>query len=299
MRRERADAALQLLQMWSAEGEQSTGCEQSGLVWSLCREPQAVGARLEELAAWIEQPCSLETLAATTSSLYDTLFRFVEERGLKLLRVWNYVPHILAPCAGGGLGYQAFNAGRYQAFQAHFGPPPWPVPAATAVANAEPRLRIEFLATNGSAHFLENPKQRPAQRYSARWGRLPPVFVRGVSYVRGAQAWLIASGTASVVGEETLHPGQLAAQLEQSLSNLGALVNEENLQAHGLQQAFTLQQLRWVRAYCTRPQDLEELRRLLQARLAESCGLELCHAALCREDLLVELDALFGVDAPA
>src|SRR5690606_37752412 len=73
---------------------------------------------------------------------------------------------------------------------------------------------------------VENPRQRPAYRYSQRYGPASPSFARATELTlgrRGRRA-LLVGGTAAVRGEDSVHEGDLDGQFEETVANLRALL---------------------------------------------------------------------------
>ncbi len=218
------------------------------------------------------------------------------------VRLWNGLPHIIESMdipAGEGASwereapshekfdrYMAFNAGRCRAMLAHYGGKAAlarAIPAASGVGHGGEDLVVHGLCARAHGVPVENPRQTPAWRYSKRFGPLPPCFARATSILHAGKPVLLVSGTASVVGEETLHPGQLEAQAAETLVNLRAL-----LEAAG----FTLAQLRDARVYVTHARDLNAARTLCENGLPGLQRLEIVHAEICRPGLILEIEGI-------
>ena len=54
---------------------------------------------------------------------------------------------------------------------------------------------------------------------------MPPCFARAVVTSLAGRSTLLIAGTASVVGEDSRHPGDMVAQLDETLRNIGATVD--------------------------------------------------------------------------
>jgi enamine deaminase RidA (YjgF/YER057c/UK114 family) len=191
-------------------------------------------------------------------------------------RVWTFLPRITQACDDGLDRYMHLNKGRARAYQ-DAGLVSSTMPAGTCVGHAGQYLAIYALWSAHSARPVENPRQCPAWNYSSKFGPKPPPFSRGVRV--GGALW--ASGTASVVGEETLHSGNLAGQWGETLANLEALRSSAGVQG------------RWcsMRAYVARAEDLSRVRQFGREAFAD--GLEqVLRAPLCRVDLLVEVEGV-------
>jgi len=230
--------------------------------------------------------------------LYTRLFaETVASDHPHLLRVWNGLPGITepmtptpdttrdwesrAPRRDPFNRYMVFNAARNAAFLERFGHDTElarVTPAATAVGHRGADVQVHLLASRDPATAIENPRQTPAYRYSPRFGPKPPVFVRATRY-RGR---LFVSGTASVVGEDSMHPDDLDAQLTETLHNLRIITQHD--QAPGTPYQH-------LRVYAARPDTLARLTDDLQQAYPDMATLELMHADICRPSLLVEIEA--------
>jgi len=205
--------------------------------------------------------------------------------GLRPLRMWNGVPGILERDAEGLNRYMHFNAGRHAACRA------WlddgELPTASGVGHAGDDLLVHCLAGRHPARAIENPRQVSAYRYSRRYGPKPPCFARATRVATPAGPLLLIGGTASVLGEDSAHPGDLQAQLAETLRNIDALCAAAG--EGGLRP-------RELRIYHPRAGDRDALDAALDAAGVAPEREWLC-TALCRDELLVEIEALAGPEA--
>lgn len=223
---------------------------------------------------------------------YANLFQVLQQSQCPhLLRLWNYLPQINAD--GGGLErYRQFNAGRQQAFldagQAAFEG----APAACAIGLHKGRLCLRFLAGRLPPLPVENPRQVSAYHYPADYGPRPPTFSRAaLAPLGGGEVALFISGTASIVGHETVHRGDVKAQLQETLTNLRTVVAEANRRTTA---RFDLADTELV-VYVRHPEHAPGIRAdLVQALGADAHALRravFLEADICRSDLLVEIEA--------
>jgi chorismate lyase/3-hydroxybenzoate synthase len=215
--------------------------------------------------------------------------------GVAAIRMWNYVPDPNALVAAGLDRYMVFNAGRRQGFDAWtHAPVHQPPPTASAIGVSGDDLWIHCLASSVPGRAVENPRQKPAWRYSARYGPVAPAFSRAtLAEVAGRQRLLIG-GTASIVGEDTAHTDDLRAQLEETLRNLAALVSCAGLQTEA--QSRSLARITDVRAYVRRQQHAAPVHDELRLRSMGRTGLEIALAPLCRRELLVEIEGVAEIE---
>jgi enamine deaminase RidA (YjgF/YER057c/UK114 family) len=100
------------------------------------------------------------------------------------------------------------------------------------------------------------------------------------------------SGTASILDSETVHPGDVEKQTEQTIDNIERLISPENLQRHGLAGAGAkLTDLAKIRVYVKRQEDYEKCREVCQRRFGALPSIY-AQADVCRSELLVEIEGV-------
>lgn len=225
---------------------------------------------------------------------YDALGEALRERGQHPIRWWNYIPEIRRATPDGFTRYELFNAGRFDSFRS------WPdepalgrAPAATAVGHRGKDCVIQVLATTQLGVSVENPRQSPAHLYSSRYGPVPPAFARAtLAPELGSVRLAVVSGTASIVGEDSQHPGAVYSQLGETLKNLASIASAVERCA-GLPAApDPLARYREVRAYVVRANDLLSVIGGVREALPQLCRFEIAEADLCRPELMVELEGM-------
>jgi len=213
-----------------------------------------------------------------------------------LLRLWNYFPGINGD--GGGVErYRQFNAGRQQAFiEAHRSAFEGS-PAACALGTAGGPLRVYFIAGRTPPLAIENPRQVSAYRYPNAYGPRSPTFSRAaIAPLGDGRTMLFISGTASIVGHETMHVGDVRRQTEESLVNIDAVraVAADRAGAPFPHEALT------YTVYVRRPADLPVVRMVFDATVGARAAANAIYlqADICRAELLVEIEAHGGVATP-
>jgi len=240
----------------------------------------------------LDEGTEQQGLAALAHRAYRDLFGLLRQTGCThLLRVWNYLPRINQD--GGGLErYRQFNVGRQQAFVDAGMPAFEGAPAACALGVHHGGLRVRFLAGRHAPLPVENPRQVSAYRYPSAYGPRAPTFSRAaLADLGGGQVALFISGTASIVGHETVHVGDLAEQTRETLRNLRAVIAAAN---HRTTANFDLAAVDAI-VYVRHVDDAPRVRQLIEAELnhdaATSRHAVYLHADVCRQDLLVEIEA--------
>jgi len=231
-------------------------------------------------------------MQASAQRVYADLFDVLAENECShLLRVWNYFADINAE-TGGTERYRQFNAGRQQAFieaqhSAFDGSP-----AACALGMHGGPLTVSFLAGRQLPIAIENPRQVSAYRYPDTYGPRAPTFSRAaVADVGGGRSVLFISGTASIVGHESIHLGDIRRQTEESLANIAAVRGAAETRS-GL--AFPAGDMIYT-VYVRRAEDLPVVREVFERSVgANSTAAReaiYLNADVCRAELLVEIEA--------
>lgn len=316
-------APLQLLRVSADEAARLDGAALGGLAWGAAATPSAPGlvARLLAPAApvvdlfsagapdsgrfgpvhwrddghwlygWLDLPDAVADLTDASWQAYRDLFEVLDARGRPpLVKVWNFLPRINAD--GGGLErYRQFNVGRFRAFSEAGFDAFEGAPAACALGPHEGTLAIRFLASRGAVRPLDNPRQVAPYRYSQRFGPRSPNFSRAALADAGdGRLAFFVSGTASIVGERSVHEGDVRAQLAETLRNLDALC--EQARAHGAA-AVSPADLDCV-VYLRHPEDLAVVKAAFEAAVGPDSvaarGAVYVEADVCRRELLVEIE---------
>lgn len=239
---------------------------------------------------------------------YDRMFRLLAKTGYRhVWRTWNFIQDIhaqepvlaVSPRTNASADnaierptlerYRQFNLGRQCAYDAFAQSAPHTAPAACALGMREGGFCFAFLAGKIPPILLENPRQTSAYHYPSTYGPRSPTFSRAALILQQPHALLLISGTASIVGHESRHIGNVRAQTRETLTNLSEIVAQANdrLPEGAL---FTLAQLH-LRVYVRRAEDADAVRRELQVCLGKPLNLCFVQADVCRQELLVEIEA--------
>lgn len=274
-----------LRECWSTDGALQQGTDH-GIQW--CRNEQVLYGVIELNEAEDPAHPGMPPLQATSRLLYERLFRLLREQQLPhLWRVWNYIARINED-SHGLERYRQFNQGRYDAFVQAHQETGGQVPAACALGVREGPLSVAFLAGASPVVTVENPRQVSAWAYPAQYGPRAPTFSRAALVYPPAQEALFISGTASIVGHETLHTNDVAAQCRETVRNLERVVQEANRLARSAQ-PFALRGLSH-RVYVRHAGDIDTVQRVLQPLLGDA-AVVFVQADVCRADLLVEIES--------
>jgi len=271
-------------------------------VWS-CDQPVTVHREKDLFAAMSPEVLALSIqveeepgggLQRTTEQAYRHLLDRVRMFGYPYLwRVWNFFPAINEP-EQGLERYRQFCMGRHAVLEKGLPGFPGTVPAGTAVGTRSGPLQIHALAGAHPAVHLGNPRQVHAYDYPRQYGPCSPSFARATlcRFEEGFQLFL--SGTASVVGHESQHPGAPQAQVEETVENIRSLL------AHAERTARSIDRVpSWhgsYKVYVRHPEHLPAVRQALRHPLFASSQVVFLQGDLCRQELLVEVEGFVTTD---
>ncbi len=230
-------------------------------------------------------------LRERVAEAYVRLAAEIEPTGRTPIRFWNFIPDLNAPMGDGIDRYMVFNAGRAAGFSAWAGArgaDQRPLATASAVGVDSADLVIYCLASTTSPSPIENPRQKPSWQYSVKYGPVPPCFSRA-TIAELDQRRLLIGGTASIVGEDSLHDTNLDAQLEETLANLTALVRTAGADSAG---EAPLDRLTDIRAYIRHDEHATVIEQRLRGVCPNAKRLDLVRADICRSELLLEIEAI-------
>ena len=221
---------------------------------------------------------------------YTQLFEILDANNFPYLwRTWNFMAAI-NQVTHGLERYRQFNAGRGQGFAKGARAMTDNVPAACALGVQGGPVSVSFLAGRTPTLAIENPRQTSAYNYPRQYGAQSPTFSRASLARLHDQELLFLSGTASIVGHQTLHTGDVRRQTTETLANIEAVVAQTNLLARGARN-FHLHDLQ-LRVYVRHASDVDAIRSVLAAHLAPDQQVRFLHADICRSDLDVEIEGI-------
>jgi enamine deaminase RidA (YjgF/YER057c/UK114 family) len=274
-------AGAPVLDRWLGHGALTSGTNRHGVRW-------------QHDADWLfgcVDVAETAGLEAAAGHAYAGVFDALRLSGFThLLSVWNYLPRINEE--GPAMErYKRFNAGRQQAFldageRAFEG-----APAACAIGTAGGPLRVHFLAGQRAVRHVENPRQVSAYHYPQRYGPRAPTFSRAALAEAGdGRLGLFISGTASIVGHESVHLGDVRAQVRETVVNLQAVLDNARAQSSARWSLRDLHAVVYVRHARDHAAVVDELARVTPELGRDAGELVFLHADICRRELDVEIE---------
>jgi enamine deaminase RidA (YjgF/YER057c/UK114 family) len=226
--------------------------------------------------------------------IYIQIFELMQSGRLgNFVRAWNYIPKILS--VDGDLErYRRFNVGRWNAWYDK-GPKfsnGLPMrPAMTGIGSFDGPLVVEAMFSPYEVRYMENPRQKQFIHYSEKWGPKPPVSARGTLHLPPEGPEVYIAGTASLVGEDVAHEGDIVAQTSETLKNIETLIAKENMNNYGQDFGFDLKDVDGIRVYIKNPEDFREVKQVLDQFWKDKKVLYL-NDEICRPGFLLEIEGV-------
>jgi enamine deaminase RidA (YjgF/YER057c/UK114 family) len=254
-----------------------------------------------------------DSIQAASEKAFDLAERVLSEEGLSIhhvIRQWNYVENIshVEDPEDALQNYQVFNDVRTKYYDR--GDFRNGYPAATGIGMDTGGVILGFIAISDSDSVsvkpIHNPRQVDAHQYSKQVlkgkptgitsEKCTPKFERGKLVSLGDRHHIYVSGTASIVGEKTLHPGDVEQQTVTTIDNIFELFSRKNQSVLGLD--FDVSKIRFshLRVYVKYQDDIPAVRKICEERLNYKSSLYLV-SDVCREELLVEIEGIFKLSS--
>jgi len=240
------------------------------------------------LAAWLDlDETKYRDLVDAAETAYRAVLTFhAGSRFRHIWRMWNFISGINEG-DGDNERYKLFCLGRSRAFAA--APGGWSslgYPAATAVGKPDGSrtAQVCWFASTQAGSVVENPRQVPAYHYPRRYGPAAPSFSRALIT---PDSRLFVSGTASIVGHETLHAGDAGAQLAETLRNIDAVLQ------HAGHRLPARRPPPMLKVYVRPGVEHEPIGRAVREHFGPGSQVLTLNADICRAELLLEIEGVF------
>ncbi|MEE8059053.1 MAG: hypothetical protein V3T17_14640 [Pseudomonadales bacterium] len=257
-----------------------------------------VSSGIDADVRWVSNGCLLlvsvtvndptsENMHIASYQAYKRLLSVIAERDYPyIIRAWNYLADI-NDGEGDSERYKRFCSGRYEAFiecnhDLH------QFPAACALGHQGGPMVIYLLASTEPPFHFENPQQVSAYHYPREYGPRAPSFARATLKFWHGCAHVYISGTASIVGYQSLHQGDVAQQLEVTFDNI------ERLLIH-IQASNSLTQLLqtlMLKVYIRNLDDYDLIKTMVERQYGSNTRTVYVEADICRQELEVEIDGM-------
>lgn len=255
----------------------------------------AVSGEIAQFSTCVVDAANLtvERLRSRVTEAYVAIGEAVSTLQRHPVRFWNFVPSPGEVMAPGLDRYMVFNQGRYDAYARWYGTErafSHSLATASAVGVGGKNLAIFCVALETHGTPIENPRQTPSWQYSTRYGPKPPCFARATIVRLGHERRILIGGTASIVGEDSRHAGDPEGQVNETLTNLRAVIAAAR--GAGESAAGDITRLTDARVYVPRSSDTALIRSMIETQCPGLARLEMCCSQVCRAELLVEIEGV-------
>ncbi len=235
---------------------------------------------------------------------FEKLVGLLKNEGMSpdnIIRQWNYIGNILS-MQNGLQNYQIFNEvrseyyGKYRTLSSF--------PAATGVGMKHGGVILDCVACDSkdtaSIKPVDNPNQVNAYNYSqqvlkgntehGKNRKHPPQFERALLVNNSSGTTLYISGTASIIGQETIGRGNTVEQTYVTIENINKLADPEHVSSVLATGKACRVRYSAVRVYVKNQKDFEDAVKIC-SRHYSGVPSVFIEADICRDDLLIEIEA--------
>jgi enamine deaminase RidA (YjgF/YER057c/UK114 family) len=223
----------------------------------------------------------------------------------QIVRQWNYVEQIYEMeqiHSQVRQNYQLFNEARGEYYSRYRTVSDFP--AATGIGVDFNGVTIECMVVSNDESLKSiaicNPKQLKSYKYGQEVLKgepqknskqnQPPQFERARLLTNDQTSRLFISGTASIVGQETVGLNDVEKQTYVTIENIGQLVSEVNLRTHYPELTVFPDKYAYVRVYVKNEEDIPAVKVICETHFGQ-VPMTFVKADICRADLLVEIEA--------
>jgi enamine deaminase RidA (YjgF/YER057c/UK114 family) len=244
-----------------------------------------------------------------SESAFSQMKGLLESEGMSmnhLVRQWNYIGNILAT-RDGFQNYQIFNEVRseyYQKYRTVQG-----YPAATGIGMKFGGVTIDFCAVMPDEEMtikaIANPDQVNAYEYGqevlkgmpaeGKPLKQPPQFERSLLLSRKINSTLFISGTAAIIGQDTIGIEDVEKQTIVTIENISKLTEQRRITS-----TISNNDLGWgnfilLRVYVKNRNDFPKVEFICRDRFPDVPAV-FVGSDICRDNLLVEIEAEFLIN---
>jgi enamine deaminase RidA (YjgF/YER057c/UK114 family) len=239
---------------------------------------------------------------------FDSIVYILEREGLSLnhlVRQWNYIGNILE-VKNGFQNYQVFNEvrseyyGKYRTVTGY--------PAATGVGMKFGGVFLDFCAVKADETVrirpIDNPNQLNAYEYGqnvlkgsfgkGKSVKHPPQFERALLMINGSNRNLFISGTASIIGQETIGKGDVKEQTIVTIENIKKLTDIERINQILGESDSSLGRYSLLRIYIKNQEDFQAVKSICSEHFPKIPA-SYIESDICRDDLLTEIEGEFVI----
>jgi enamine deaminase RidA (YjgF/YER057c/UK114 family) len=238
------------------------------------------------------------------NAAFDMVVEILSRENLTLnhlVRQWNFIGNILE-MKEGFQNYQIFNEVRseyYKKYRTISG-----FPAATGVGMKYGGVFLDFCAVKSDDAIklkaINNPNQINAYEYGQQVlkglisdgisVKHPPQFERALLMINKTANTLFISGTASIIGQETIGKGDINEQTLVTIENIMKLADAERIIKLTGNPVLMPGRFYLLRVYIKKQEDFNAVKNICTEHFPEAPAIFI-EADICRDDLLTEIEA--------
>ena len=250
-----------------------------------------------------------EDTRSAAIAAFDQMKAILDNEGMSLnhlVRQWNYIGNILE-INNGFQNYQVFNEVRSEYYQNYRTIPGYP--AATGIGMKLGGVSIDFCAVMAKNNILIQPVHNPNQIDAYKYGqemlkgtasagvskKHPPQFERALLLSGNLISTLFVSGTASIIGQETIGIGDVEKQTVVTIENINKLVDQKRIGPLIPNKGPEWGKFLLLRVYVKNQDDFAKVKAICREHFPNVPAIYI-ESDICRDNLLVELEAEFLID---
>tara|TARA_B100001559_G_C16396682_1_gene573800 strand:- start:114 stop:1064 length:951 start_codon:yes stop_codon:yes gene_type:complete len=228
---------------------------------------------------------SYNHLSEQIQESYSNFHKIVNENKMQIVKIWHYIPELLKTYPDKKTNYSLLCKSREMIYKKYYQNQSYP--AATVIGIEGKKILIYFFAVKCNFYkTIENKRQVSSYNYPQKIFQEKPMFSRAVEFSTNSlkNNKIVISGTASIIGYESMHNEDILSQLEESIKNYKTFLeidkNTSNI----------------CRVYISKKE--KENFYLVNNKLENYLGIDqfiLIYGDICRSELLIEIEGISDV----
>jgi enamine deaminase RidA (YjgF/YER057c/UK114 family) len=286
----------------------SKSCEIISKIWHTTPYIVRISDSTKEIwAGGLAEGLFTDNTRKAASAAFDQMRTILEAEEMSfdhIVRQWNFIGNILE-VNNDIQNYQTFNEVRSENYHKYRNVHSYP--AATGVGMKYGGVKLDFFAVKAQRDLkiiaIDNPDQIRPYDYSQQVlkgkpvGRKginhPPQFERAVFLADGRESTLFVSGTASIIGQDTIGIDDVEKQTIVTFENISKLSDARRIEHLTGNTDTCAENLILLRVYIKKQSDFEKVKEICNERFPGIPAIYI-EADICRDNLLVEIEAEFS-----
>lgn len=287
-----------------------TECDPSDIAMKSCNSMQYIVCTTDTGKEVWGGGLGLALFSSDTRSAAEAAFEqmkaILDAEGMSfdhIVRQWNYIGNILE-IKNGFQNYQVFNEVRseyYKKYRTIHG-----YPAATGIGMKLGGVSIDFCAVMANEAVTVKPIENPDQVNAYEYGQQvlkgkgkavknPPQFERALLLNGKFKSTLFISGTASILGQDTIGIDDVEKQTRVTIENINKLTDQKRIGRKITNTDTEWGKLILFRVYVKNQHDFSKVMMICKEMLPEVPAIFI-ESDICRDNLLVEIEAEFLIN---